>query len=98
MSEHETQVPTPAFSQPPHEHKESLIDMLHLNNVTSHIINVVGHITDAEGDPDTIDRMLCLPHTWYLVDRLTFSADDDHVLVFDNPFKGAMDGDDDEDL
>lgn len=25
-------------------------------------------------------------------------AGDDHVLVFDNPFKGAMDGDDDEDL
>lgn len=35
---------------------------------------------------------------WYLVDRLIFPADDDHVLVFDNPFKGAMDGEDDEDL
>ncbi|OJZ91582.1 hypothetical protein ASPFODRAFT_201459 [Aspergillus luchuensis CBS 106.47] len=77
MSEHETQVPTPAFSQPPHEHRESLIDMLHLNTVTSHIVNAVGHITDAESDPDAIDH-------------------DDHVLVFDNPFKGAMDGDDDE--
>ncbi|GJP90936.1 hypothetical protein CBS63078_2658 [Aspergillus niger] len=79
MSEHETQVPTPALSQPPQENGESLIDMLHLNNVTSHIVNAVGHITDAESDADTID---C----------------DDHVLVFDNPFKGAMDGDDDEDL
>ncbi|PYH32687.1 uncharacterized protein BO87DRAFT_427675 [Aspergillus neoniger CBS 115656] len=79
MSEHETQVPTPAFSQPTHEHRDSLIDMLHLNNVTSHIVNAVGHMTEAESDPDTIDH-------------------DDHVLVFDNPFKGAMDGDDDEDL
>ncbi|PWY61899.1 hypothetical protein BO83DRAFT_460472 [Aspergillus eucalypticola CBS 122712] len=77
MSEHETQVPTPAFSQPPHEQKESLIDMLHLNNVTSHIVNAVEHITDTESKSDAIDH-------------------DEHVLVFDNPFKGAMDGDDDE--
>ncbi|GKZ38899.1 hypothetical protein AbraIFM66950_011449 [Aspergillus brasiliensis] len=80
MSEHETQA-TPALSQPPQEHRESLIDMLHISDMTSQIVNAVGniHTADAEGDAETMD---C----------------DDHVLIFDNPFKGAMDGDDDENL
>ncbi|PWY89635.1 hypothetical protein BO94DRAFT_42936 [Aspergillus sclerotioniger CBS 115572] len=99
MSEPDTQMPTHAPNQPASE-KVSLMDVLNFSSAASRIVTQefgFNYNPDTEDDNNPSDGVYYSLGEWcWLVTDVC--VDDDHALIFDNPFGSTMDSEDEDHL